>query len=147
MNNDLINRKQAIEVVQNRHMMLSKEKVLLINDLEKLPSAQPTFDARDTQYNLPIGTDLISRQAAIDTLENTKTAISENGERYIAKQNAIMRIDALPSAQPKKGKWISLDDFRGKYNENGYKCSECDEHSDYKENFCPNCGARMEVTE
>ena len=44
--------------------------------------------------------DTISRQAAIDTLENTKTAISENGERYIAKQNAIMRIDALPSAQP-----------------------------------------------
>ena len=28
-------------MVQNRHMMLSKEKVLLINDLEKLPSAQP----------------------------------------------------------------------------------------------------------
>ena len=38
---DLISRKQAIEVVQSRHMMLSKEKVLLINDLEKLPSAQP----------------------------------------------------------------------------------------------------------
>ena len=38
---DLISRTQAIEVVQNRHMMLSKEKVLLINDLEKLPSAQP----------------------------------------------------------------------------------------------------------
>ena len=48
---------------------------------------------------------------------------------------------------PKRGKWISLDDFRGKYNENGYKCSECDEHSDYKENFCPHCGAKMEVTE
>lgn len=38
---DLISRQDAIEVVQNRHMMLSKEKVLLINDLEKLPSAQP----------------------------------------------------------------------------------------------------------
>ena len=38
---DLISRQAAIEVVQNRHMMLSKEKVLLINDLEKLPSAQP----------------------------------------------------------------------------------------------------------
>ena len=39
--NDLISRRAAIEAVQNRHMMLSKEKVLLINDLEKLPSAQP----------------------------------------------------------------------------------------------------------
>ena len=38
---DCISRQAAIEAVQNRHMMLSKEKVLLINDLEKLPSAQP----------------------------------------------------------------------------------------------------------
>ena len=38
---DLISRQDAIEAVQNRHMMLSKEKVLLINDLEKLPSADP----------------------------------------------------------------------------------------------------------
>ena len=37
---DCISRAEAIEVVQNRHMMLSKEKVLLINDLEKLPSAE-----------------------------------------------------------------------------------------------------------
>ena len=27
---------------------------------------QPTFDARDTQYNLPIGTDLISRAQALE---------------------------------------------------------------------------------
>ena len=38
---DCISRQQAIEAVQNRHMMLSKEKTLLINDLEKLPPAQP----------------------------------------------------------------------------------------------------------
>ena len=36
-----ISRQAAIEAVQNRHMMLSKEKVLLINDLEKLPPAEP----------------------------------------------------------------------------------------------------------
>ena len=41
MQDDTISREQAIEVVQNRHMMLSKEKVLLINDLEKLPPAEP----------------------------------------------------------------------------------------------------------
>ena len=38
---DCISRQDAIEAVQNRHMMLSKEKVLLINDLKKLPPAQP----------------------------------------------------------------------------------------------------------
>lgn len=115
-----------------------------------------------------LGTDLISRAQAIDTLENTKTAISENGERYIAKQNAIMRIDALPSAQPKllqpwevlvaqavlpqpkRGKWI-------KYGRGGriYKCNKCGNYLDLdgvnagrgSANFCPNCGAKMEVTE
>ena len=38
---DLISRQAAIEVVQKRHIMLNKEKVLLINDLEKLPPAEP----------------------------------------------------------------------------------------------------------
>ena len=39
--NDLISRQAAIEAVQNRRIMLNKEKVLLINDIENLPSAQP----------------------------------------------------------------------------------------------------------
>lgn len=38
---DAISRQAAIEAVQNRHMLLSKEKTLLINDLEKLPPAEP----------------------------------------------------------------------------------------------------------
>lgn len=88
--------------------------------------------------------DLISRQAAIDALHMHlmyRMGTDSNKKRLDD------WINGLPSAQPKKGKWISLDDFRGKYNENGYKCSECDEHSDYKENFCPNCGADMRQRE
>ena len=45
------------------------------------------------------------------------------------------------------GEWISLDDFRGPYNEFGYKCSKCGEQNDYQDNYCPNCGARMEGEE
>ena len=52
-------------------------------------------------------------------------------------------VEEMPTVERKKGKWISLDDFRGKYNTNGYKCSECGEQSDYEENYCPNCGADM----
>lgn len=59
--------------------------------------------------------ELISRQAVIDTLENTKTAISENGERYIAKQNAIMRIDALPPAEPRLIRCRDCTNNRGKF--------------------------------
>lgn len=50
----------------------------------------------------------------------------------------------IEETEQETGRWISLDDFRGKYNENGFMCSECGEHSDFEENFCPNCGARME---
>ena len=52
-------------------------------------------------------------------------------------------VEEMPTIEPKTGKWISLDDFRGKYNVYGYKCSECGEHSEYEENYCPNCGADM----
>ena len=58
--------------------------------LRKIPSAQPTFDARDTQYNLPIGTDCISRQAAIDALYS----VDEYNSR------SVKAIKQLPSIQP-----------------------------------------------
>ena len=89
--------------------------------------------------------DLISRQAAIDALENTKTAISENGERYIAKQNAIMRIDALPSAQPRTGKWKNIVDG---IEYTWGTCDTCGAHipMPYKYyEYCPHCGTKNEV--
>lgn len=54
-----------------------------------------------------------------------------------------MAIKALKQPERKKGHWINLDDFRGRYNEYGYKCSECGEQCDYEENFCSYCGAQM----
>ena len=53
--------------------------------------------------------DIILRQNAIDNLEKTKSAKSEDGEIYIAKTNALMNIDALPFVKPerKKGEWIN----------------------------------------
>ena len=79
----------------------------------------------------------------IDALELKRSisvsVLSEDGKRIFD------IIDEQPTIEERKtGKWISLDDFRGKYNDYGYKCSECGEHSDYEENFCPNCGAKME---
>lgn len=44
--------------------------------------------------------DLISRQAAIDAVESAKTARTPDGEIYVAKLNAEMNIQILPSAQP-----------------------------------------------
>ena len=65
--------------------------------LECLPSAQPDSNESSlTQKAL----DTISRQAAIEAIEHAKTARSQDGEIYVAKINAEMNIQTLPSVQP-----------------------------------------------
>ena len=97
--------------------------------------------------------DLISRQAAIDALDNIK--IPRNASWYPYYQQALTAVSKLPSAQPeqKTGEWI--------YGEHdvamcdGYRCNKCgffvpwdyrhksiDYIKDY--HFCPNCGTKME---
>ena len=63
-------------------------------DIGELPSAQPTFDARDTQYNLPIGTDCISRQQAIDDIW-TVSPLARLDRKWVDRW-----LRQLPSAQP-----------------------------------------------
>ena len=93
--------------------------------------------------------DLISRQAAIDALGEEPEVWSNDNEYELGMRNQWLydrkTLESLPPAQLQRrtGKWISLDDFRGKYNTCGYECSECGEYSGYEENYCPNCGARM----
>ncbi len=47
--------------------------------------------------------------------------------------------------EPKTGHWIKGkykdDDIR--YNDSSYKCDKCGKIVDFKENYCPNCGAKM----
>lgn len=81
--------------------------------------------------------DLISRQAAIDVL-GWFSATDPLGH------TPVQIVRALPTAEPRKGKWIKL------YDEDGYplgcNCSECEKSyvmPDGWANFCPNCGARM----
>ena len=52
-------------------------------------------------------------------------------------------INAEPTIEErKKGKWIELD-FTEAWE---YRCNQCGRRSDFKENFCPNCGCEMEQT-
>ena len=83
-----------------------------------------------------VGTDCISRQAAIDALYS----VDEYNSR------SVKAIKQLPPIQPKMGRWI----HDGSKWTNRWICSECG----YKWFFdciegayCPNCGAKMEVTE
>ena len=83
--------------------------------------------------------DLISRQAAIDELD--KGAWGVEWDKTLAKT----MIESLPSAQPERirGRWIEKPHVHGV----AY-CSLCDyELHTNDTNFCPNCGAKMEVGE
>lgn len=83
-------------------------------------------------------TDAISRQAAIDIV----TPYDDNR----AMRDAL---EELPPAQPKRGKWIKTARW-GRV----YYCNQCRNYLDFdgvnagrgNANFCPHCGAKMEVT-
>ena len=96
--------------------------------------------------------DLISRQAAIDALDEYFGRIGKLKRRGLTKGERAISLDVvgairtLPSAQPerKKGRWIPHEDEDGEHY--GDKCSECGEWyvMPYgKTNFCPKCGADM----
>lgn len=78
--------------------------------------------------------DLISRQAAIDAVNRAAT-----------KEAARWSIQELPSAKPKTGKWVRVDEkpyFRKHFHK--VCCSNCNEEGYKKWNYCPNCGTKMQ---
>ena len=102
--------------------------------IEQLRSAQ--LDVPDVNVG-----DIISRQAAIEVAD---AIWATTGDKNVAKVWDMLR--NLPSAQPeqKKGKWIEEIGM--------LMCSECGEAWGTEQfdevmsfNFCPNCGAKMEV--
>ena len=121
------------------------------------------MDNNELSTNLAeVGTDCISRQAAIDALRKLREEDIEDygceipeGFNQDHLDRATFAIKQLPPIQPKRGKWIDkgwtgdwqyLTDGRG----NCWRkivCSECGESVRHESNFCPNCGADMrEVT-
>ena len=84
--------------------------------------------------------DLISKQQVINAL----TEYGNGRAVYISVEEAVRRIEQLPSVQPeqKKGYWI----YHLKWEtdgECGYECSECGMGSEVDYNYCMNCGADM----
>ena len=103
--------------------------------------------------------DLISRQAAIDAIGEKNDEIFKTKQKgatyphddfFQGMAYAENVVKQLPSAQPKKGRWISADAmFHGV----PFYCSECGENTrdtvmgKPRWKFCPMCGAKMGVTE
>lgn len=103
-------------------------------------------------------TDYISREAAIEAIENTDWYhINHSGELVhgangnddtpLYKADDVYKaIDAVPAAdvvERKTGKWIKTDKH-DIYYQSGYECSICGVLTTCHGNYCPNCGARME---
>ena len=97
--------------------------------------------------------DLIDREEALTALRDTlKSGGKSKGLRPVTFE-MIWAIKSLPSAEPKKGKWIKenivLTSNPPKY---VWHCSECGNPErgfsiHILTNHCPACGAKMEVTE
>ena len=95
--------------------------------------------------------DLIDRQAAIDALKGCYCGGEDScGEPWIYENHAVKAIEQLPPIQPKRGRWIKLDMHRGMAD---HKCTACEQEcyvptcmGEPMYAFCPNCGAKMEVT-
>jgi len=93
-----------------------------------------------------VGKDCISRQQAIDTLNKLSESTYVVNYGVVDCDDAINAIAALPSTEPKKGKWIKTARW-GRV----YYCNQCRNYLDFNgvnagrgsTNFCPNCGADM----
>jgi len=86
--------------------------------------------------------DLISRQAAIEALENAGMTNYQATGNFYGIVNALTVIKNMPTAEPRKGKWIIQSDTYHEY----WECDQCGMGVglDDVRNYCPNCGARME---
>ena len=133
---DAISRQAAIKDAESWVAVDEYEKHLkkiVIEWLKEFPPAE-------------LGTDCISRQAAIDAINEYMVGkrCDTDGTMMARLINELV-IKQLPSIQPKSGRWI----HDGSKWTNRWICSECG----YKWFFdciegayCPNCGAKMEVT-
>jgi hypothetical protein len=91
--------------------------------------------------------DCISRQAVHEMLENIP--VNESDKWFNWLQKACIRLAELPSVTPTRstGRWIDIQYFK---NDDTYyrpKCPFCSIEPKEYSNYCPNCGAKMEVTE
>ena len=101
--------------------------------------------------------DLISRDDVCKTLYDNCHIKIMSGNNWIRLEEAIAKLTELPSADVRenvRGEWKKeIRHYKGNDQEYDYyviKCSQCGARPQKAwelTNFCPNCGARMEVEE
>ena len=79
---------------------------------------------------------------AADALEAAEKRIAELSLDCEMYQQKCME---MGSQLPKQGKWISDLPNELFVNVNPWKCSVCGKHQHFREDYCPNCGAKMKT--
>lgn len=161
-----MNRTEAIEILENwlSSSRRTEKRLGYINgwfyeeDEEAFRMAIEALNCSE----IPTGSNLISRQDAIDAVmaEGRRVFTSEcaNAERIIYEEDAVEALSMLPSAEPKTGAWVRLEREENVYDLHGvptwgvnYMCDKCgfittaiqDHFEQYK--FCPHCGKRLVI--
>ena len=129
---ELLNHFSDINAMYNNPFMYQT----LSNMIDELLEQQPCEDCISRQ-------ELLSR---IDAERKHLLDIKMDGAEHIIVHHARRIIEDMPSVtpKPKTGKWIDVDSLDGAL---WHECSECGETEFYSTNYCPNCGAKMEVEE
>lgn len=84
------------------------------------------------------------REEAIAKINRLRNEYNDQYIDYCGMNEAVnMAIEALATEPIKHGRWIETDRNDPCY----YVCSLCGKRSDFKENYCPACGADMREVE
>ena len=103
---------------------------------EKEPQDLWNRRVEDTNASNALEEDAISREAAIDALEDWFYSDDER------KPAEVLSCLASVTPQPKVGYWTDCDDSDD-YSADGYDCSVCGCNTEYATDYCPECGAKM----
>lgn len=133
-------REKAIKVLKRSQKIISPISPLyeaIGVALKQLDAGATDTDVGNISISRGHENDLISRRAAIYIASG-----------YCHPANIAKELAKLPSAGPKRGKWVE-------HKSTGYlMCDQCRDVyidpewlADGHWKFCPNCGAKMEVTE
>ena len=129
---DLISRQQAIDIIENIDTFVSGWRSEAKEKIKNLPSISPTIAKKET-------VDAISRQQAIEAVRD---AIISAEWPYAADV-----LKSLPSIEPRKGP-LTYTKFSEELWGQSAICGLCGcswqiaDNGD--DNFCPNCGAKLE---
>ena len=139
---DVISRQATKDMIKNHKSDFSTEK-----DYRTARACVNAVPPAQLDTNLAeVGTDCISRQAAIDICRAPHMRNADCSDFEMAIMMLPPAQAVLP--QPKMGKWIyHIDDLFPA--ESTMECNQC--HAEQPltcdDEFCPHCGAKMEVTE